>query len=372
MGAEEAETLEGVERRRGVPLPCRLDHARGRSRRRCRGSRPVVSAVAGSDGCRASQSTLESFDRELGQGGVRVPGLDRAGEAGNGAPVAPDVAQHDDPVPNGRARRHLRVGNGMPRRLLELRPDRLTHAEPARGGTDDVAEHGAGFDRRQLLVVADDDQPARQDGAPRGAGPSWTAATMEVSSTTTTSWRSGFDLLCRNRVRLPPARPRSRCSVIPRSARSRSTVPGFRPSRGRLVAHRFLQPQRRLPRRRRQGDERRCGAVGDRLLVEQRQQAGHGRGLARPRSSGDDRDPAENGGRGGQRLQVVGILGLRVVLAEQRRQAARRSARSTSGTSLSARASSSVATCRSSSQRRFRYRFDPDSQSGLPGPTSGL
>ena len=55
--------------------------------------------------------------------------------------------------------------------------------------------------------------------------------TMEVSSTTTTSWRSGLDRSCRNRVRLPPARPRSRCSVMPRRPRSRSTVPGSRPSR---------------------------------------------------------------------------------------------------------------------------------------------
>ncbi len=51
---------------------------------------------------------------------------------------------------------------------------------------------------------------------------------------------------------------------------------------------------------------------------------------------------------------------------------ARSSARSTSITWLPARLSSSAATCRSSSQRRFRYRFDPDSQSGLPCPTSGL
>ena len=88
-----------------------------------------------------------------------------------------------------------------------------------------------------------------------------------------------------------------------------------------LVAHRFFQPQRRLARRRRQGDERRGGALGERLLMEQRQQPGHGRGLSRPRPSGDDRDALENGGCSGQRLQVIGILRLRVDLAEQRRQA---------------------------------------------------
>ena len=69
------------------------------------------------------------------------------------------------------------------------------------------------------------------------------SGTIEVSSTTTTSCRSGFDRLCRKRVRLPPARPSSRCSVMPRSASSRSTVPGSESKPGRFVAHRFLQPQ---------------------------------------------------------------------------------------------------------------------------------
>ncbi len=63
------------------------------------------------------------------------------------------------------------------------------------------------------------------------------------------------------------------------------------------------------------------GALGGRLLVEQPQQPGHGRGLAGPRSSGNDRDPAEHGGGGRQRLQVFGVLGLGSSLAEQLRQA---------------------------------------------------
>ena len=146
-------------------------------------------------------------------------------------------------------------------------------------------------------------------------------ATMEVSSTTTTSWRSGFDRVVPEPGPVAAGAPEEPMQRHPAQLEEPLLRARVQVQPECLVAHRFLQPQRRLARRRRQGDERRRGAPGDRLLIEQRQQPGHRRGLSRPRSSGDDRDPAENGGCGGQRLQVVGILRLRVDLAEQRRQA---------------------------------------------------
>ncbi len=90
---------------------------------------------------------------------------------------------------------------------------------------------------------------------------------------------------------------------------------------GGFVTDSFLEPQRCLPRRRRKGDERRCGAVSDRLLVEQSQQARHRRGLPRPWPASDDRNPAQNRGRGGQWLQVVRVRRLGVLFAEQLPQA---------------------------------------------------
>ena len=208
----------------------------------------------------------------------------------------------------------------MPGRLLEARPDRLIHAEPTRRGTDDVAEHGAGFDRRQLLVVADEDQArvgteCLEEPGHHGQGD-----------------HGGLvhdDHVVAERVRRVVPEPGPVAAGAPEEPMQRHPAELQEPLlRARvqvqpecLVAHRFFQPQRRLARRRRQGDERRGGALGERLLMEQRQQPGHGRGLSRPRSSGDDRDAPENGGGSGQRLQVIGILRLRVDLAEQRRQA---------------------------------------------------
>ena len=92
---------------------------------------------------------------------------------------------------------------------------------------------------------------------------------------------------------------------------------GSRPRRGGLVADRLLEPLRRFARRRRQGDEGRRGVPGDRLLVEQRQQSRHGRGLPRPWPAGDDGDPAQDGGRGGQWLQVIRVRRLGVRFGEQ-------------------------------------------------------
>ena len=57
-------------------------------------------------------------------------------------------------------------------------------------------------------------------------------------------------------------------------------------------------------------DEWRCGACGECLLLEQRDDARDGRGLARARASGDDREPSEHRGGGCLLLPVVGRLAL--------------------------------------------------------------
>ena len=57
-------------------------------------------------------------------------------------------------------------------------------------------------------------------------------------------------------------------------------------------------------------DQRRCGARGERLLLEQRDDAGDGRRLAGARAAGHDREAAQHG-RGGRLLLLgVGILAL--------------------------------------------------------------
>ena len=71
----------------------------------------------------------------------------------------------------------------------------LTHAQPTRRGADDVAEHGTGLDRGQLLGVADEDQARVGTVSASSSRAISDNETMEVSSTTTTSWGSRFDLL---------------------------------------------------------------------------------------------------------------------------------------------------------------------------------
>ncbi len=74
---------------------------------------------------------------------------------------------------------------------------------------------------------------------------------IEVSSTTTTSYGSGLDRLCRNRVELSGRHPSSRCSVPASRARMRSrrsTAASSAPSppgnSGRFVAARSAWPMR--------------------------------------------------------------------------------------------------------------------------------
>ena len=130
--------------------------------------------------------------------------------------------------------------------------------------------------------------------------------TIDVSSTTTTSWGSRLSRSWRNRVRLPGLNPSSRCSVVPAERGEAGPHRSSTAMRGRLGVHGLLEPGRRLAGRRGQGDERRRAGRG-RLLVEQGQDPGHRGRLAGARAAGDHRDPAQHGGGGGQALEVGAV-----------------------------------------------------------------
>ena len=125
------------------------------------------------------------------------------------------LAQHHDAVADGGlgpvAGWHALAGHRG-----ELDARRLVHAQAPRRRADDVTEHRARLHRGELLGVADEDEPRRRGGTASSNRAINESETMEVSSTTTTSYGSRFSRLWRNRVRLPGLKPSRRCSVTPR------------------------------------------------------------------------------------------------------------------------------------------------------------
>ena len=69
--------------------------------------------------------------------------------------------------------------------------------------------------------------------------------------------------------------------------------------------HGLLEPRRGLAGWRGQRDQRQRPAGGEPLLLEQRDDPGHRRGLAGARSAGNDREPAQDRRGGGETLPAV-------------------------------------------------------------------
>ena len=92
-----------------------------------------------------------------GEGSLGVAAADGLGQLGDRACEAVDAAEDDDPVPDRDTGRWLGRGHRLVRDLGEARTCGLAHQQRVGSGADDVAEHGAGLDRRELLRVADED-----------------------------------------------------------------------------------------------------------------------------------------------------------------------------------------------------------------------
>ena len=257
-------------------------------------------------------------------------------------------------------------GTGCPQTAAELLPGRRAHAEPARGRADDVAEHGAGLDRGQLLGVADEDQAGvgadrlEQPGHQRERHHGGLVDHDDVVG-------QPVEAVWRNRVRLPGLKPSSRCSVVPSSVASRSrtsastamaAAPARTASSSRAAAFPSVRPAR--------------SAAAGLPPRPPAPRAAPGRGppwsSCPCRAAGDHRHPAQHGRRRRHALEV------RVVgLVEQLRQAGRQAGpRRRRRAGSAARCSRSAATWHSSSQRRSRYRFVPQVERDGRHPTSGL
>ena len=130
--------------------------------------RPAATAASrtGRSASRASGSAMSTSIHDVvvagaqdGERGVGVAAADGLGQVGDRAGEAVDAAEDDDPVADRDAGRRLGRGHRLPRDLGEAGACRLAHQQRVGGRADEVAEHGAGLDRGELLRVADEDQP---------------------------------------------------------------------------------------------------------------------------------------------------------------------------------------------------------------------
>ena len=127
--------------------------------------------------------------------------------------------------------------------------------------------------------------------------------TIDVSSTTTTSWARRFSRLWRNRLRLPGLKPRRRWSVVPRNSKRRarsSALIGSFPASSCTASSSRADALPVGAASATSGGRRPAG----RLLVEQREDPRHRGGLACARTAGDDREPAQHS-RGRRELLKV-------------------------------------------------------------------
>ena len=194
-------------------------------------------------------------------------------------------------------------------RLLDGGPHGRAHARALRGRADDVAEHGAGLDRGELARVADEDQarlaadglgePGHQrERDHRGLVDDHDVVGEAVAAVVAEA-AVGAGLPAEQAVErrgLELEQPRADRVVDVESCRLR--VDGLGEPGGGLAG------------RGGECDQRGRRARGERLLLEQRDDAGDGRRLAGARAAGHDREASQHG-RGGRLLLLgVGILAL--------------------------------------------------------------
>ena len=211
------------------------------------------------------------------------------------------------PSPTGTSAGGARALDGRARRLLDRGPHRRAHARAVRGRADDVAEHRAGLDRRELARVADEDQPRLAADGLGEAGHQRERDHRGLVDDHDVVRESIAAVVAEAAVGagLPAEQAVERRGLEleqPRADRGVDVQPR------RLGVDRFGEPRGGLAGRRGERDERGCGARGERLLLQQRDDPGDGRRLAGARASGDDRQASQHRGGGGLLLPVVGRL----------------------------------------------------------------
>ena len=188
--------------------------------------------------------------------------------------------------------------------LLDGGASGRAHARALRGRADDVAEHRAGLDRGELARVADEDQPRlapdrlgqpghQRERDHRGLVDDHDVVGEAVAAVVAEA-AVGAGLPAEQAVER-----RGLELEQPRADR------GVDVEVGGLGVDRLGEPGGGLAGRGGEGDQGRCRARGERLLLEQRDDAGDGRRLAGARAAGHDREPAQHG-RGG-RLLLLGV-----------------------------------------------------------------
>ena len=244
---------------------------------------------------------------ECGDSRVGVAGVDGVCEAFDASSETVDRAQHDGAVADRHVGHRSAALHRRSRRLLDGGPHRSAHAWVLRRRADDVAEHGAGLDRGELTRVADEDQPGL---APDGLG--------QPSHQGERHHRRLIDDhdVERQPVAAVVAEAAVGAGLPAEEAVKRRGLELEEPGADRrvdvepccLAVHRLGQPCGGLAGRGGEGDERRCGARGERLLLEQRDDPGDRRRLAGAGTAGHDREPAEDGCGSGLLLPDVGRL----------------------------------------------------------------
>ncbi len=268
------------------------------------GDRPhLVGRRLGGSGVDPAHGAGPGGQGRLDRGGL--PPADGGRELADGAAEAVDPAQDHHAVAHRPAPRRRAGLEGLAAQGAEGLEGLGAHDEPVAHRADQIAEHGAGLDRRQLLGVPDQDQPGL--GPHRGEQPGHQRE------------RDHRGLVDHHHVVgqvRPGAGPGARARRIPpeQAVQCRPPQPeedgAHRIGHGqarRLGAHRLLQAQRRLSGRRGQGNKG-PRSTGGRLFDEHGEQSGDRRRLAGARTSGDDRQAAQRR-RSGRGTLEVGVLG---------------------------------------------------------------
>ena len=259
------------------------------------GSRSAGSVSATSTG---SHTRSSCSARRTSTTASESPRCTAVGELGDGAAETVNSSEHDDRL-GDRTAGPRRPGIDV---IVEL---------------DDVAEHGAGLDRHELLGVTDQHEPRRRSHRLPAVGPSATATPSRSRPRSRPrgaddwSGRGGTGHGCRASTRgggaastpMPPTAARARRHRRRAACASKCTASSRRAAALPVGAARATSG----------GGAPRATACS----MEQRQDAGDGRGLSGSGPSGDDGEVPQHRGLRGAALEVV--VGQRTAATDLRR-----------------------------------------------------
>ncbi len=175
---------------------------------------------------------------------------------------------------------------------------------PARGRPDDVAEHGPRLDRRELAGVADQDQTRLrangldQPGHHRQRDHRRLVDDHDVVRQSVRAVVTEAAVAAGKPAEEPVERRRAELAELLSDGVADVEL-------RRLLVNGLLQPRGGLGGRCGERDERRGRSRGGGLFGEQGHDPGDGGGLARAGAAGDDREPPQHRGGGGQSLPGV-------------------------------------------------------------------